>query len=101
MSIESFHASQQIRSGDDISFTMNTFKCFLGKIGEKYTLKEKTDNTSEDSKLLKATVNKMMKNIISYVKDVYSKVAKQESTNEENLLKLFEQYSNFTQATSD
>ena len=37
----SFQASQQIKSGNDISFSINTIKCFLGKLCEKYSLKKK------------------------------------------------------------
>ena len=35
-----FQASKQVWSGDDI-LTVSTIKCFLAKIGEKYTLQKK------------------------------------------------------------
>ena len=36
----SFQASQPIRSGKDISVSIDTIKWFLGKIGEKHSFKK-------------------------------------------------------------
>ena len=57
----SFQASQEIRSGKDISLNINTTKFFLGKIGEQYNLKMKTHNTPEDSKSMESTIMKPWK----------------------------------------
>ena len=44
----SFQASQQIKSADDISFSINTTKHFLCKIAKIYSLKKKIDDPPED-----------------------------------------------------
>ena len=40
----SFQASQPIRSGKDILVSIDTIKCFLGKIGERDSFKKKPDS---------------------------------------------------------
>ena len=61
--ILSFGVAQQIKSSNGISFSINTIKCFLGKIGKKYILKKKPDNISEDLQSMEATVNETMETI--------------------------------------
>ena len=48
MEFLTFQASQQIKSGDDIPFTINTIKHILGKIGNQYSVNKKTDNLPKD-----------------------------------------------------
>ena len=44
----SFQASQPIRSGNDMLVSIDTIKCFLGKIGERYSFKKKPDSQIEN-----------------------------------------------------
>ena len=43
----SCQASQPIRSSKDMLLSINTIKCFLGKIGDRYSFKKKLDNQVE------------------------------------------------------
>ena len=52
----SFQVSQQIRSGDDLSVSINTSKQFLRKIGEKYGFSKKSSNQLESPKSPEAIV---------------------------------------------
>ena len=56
----SFQASQQISSGDDISVIIDTIKCFIGKIGEKYSFK-KTSYNKGNPQSPETTVNDVRK----------------------------------------
>ena len=62
--------------------------------------KEKRQSTLR-KKSLEITVNKILETITSNGNDINNKVPTQETTNEEYLLNLFKQYSNFTQQTSE
>ena len=97
----SFQALQQIKYDHGISVSINIIKHFHGKISEKYNLKKETDNPPKDSKSGDVTINEIMETITSNENDANGKESAQESTNEEDLLNLFKQYSDFTQPTSD
>ena len=88
---------QQIKSNNDISLSINTIKCFLRDIGEKYSLTKKTDNSPEDLKSPEATVNESSETITSTDNDTNSKESTQESTNKDDLLNLFQQFYDFAQ----
>ena len=59
----SFQVSKQVKSGDDISSTVNMIKSFLSKKGEKYTLQKKSNTLSEISKSQGAAVHEVMDTI--------------------------------------
>ena len=71
------------------------------KKGKKYILKKKTGNSPKDLKSPEATINEIMETITTNGNGTNSKESTHESTNEENLLNIFEQYSNFSHPTSD
>ena len=78
-----FQASQQITSGDEISFSIHTIKCFLWKRGEKYSLKKKPDNWTKDLKSSKATI-KIMETSQQVKIMIILKVPIHQPTNEED-----------------
>ena len=43
----SYQVSRQVKPGDDISLLVNIIKCFLIRIGEKYTLQKKSNTLSD------------------------------------------------------
>ena len=55
----SFQASHKIESNDDISLSINSIKCFLGKMDEKYSLKKKPDKPPKDLKSPDITINEI------------------------------------------
>ena len=59
----SFQESQQIRPGDNMSLSIDTIKCFIAKIQEKYSLKKKS-NSQENSKSLEPTANEVIETIV-------------------------------------
>ena len=63
---------------------------------QKYSLKKKPDNPSKDLKSPEATINEIMETIITNKNNTNSKKPIHEPTNKEDLMNLFEQYSNFT-----
>ena len=63
-------------------------------------MKKNTDNPDQDLKSPEATVNEIMETITSIENNTNSKGSTQESTNEEDLLNLFKQYSDFCWPTS-
>ena len=66
-----------------------------------YSLKKKTDSTTDDSKSTEATVNEIVEIIISNENNINSKGLKQDKTDALTLLQIFEPYSGFTHATLD
>ena len=62
-----FKALQQINPSDDISFSINTLKYFLRKIGER---KKKTDHPLKDLNSSEATMHEIMETITSNESDI-------------------------------
>ena len=59
----SFQVSQQIKPGDDISFSVNTIKHFRSRIGEKYALQKKTNTLWDATKLQDIVIHEVMETI--------------------------------------
>ena len=53
----SFQASQPVRSGQDMLVSIDTVKCFLCKIGEKYRFKKKLESEHEKTTSPESSVN--------------------------------------------
>ena len=81
-----------MRSADNMIFSIYTIKHFIGKIGEKYSFKKKS-NHQENPKLLETTVNKVMESIITNENHSASEEPISDATDEDDLMKLFNQLS--------
>ena len=100
--IISFQVSKQVKPGDDISSTANIIKCFLGKIGKKYTFQKRSNTPSSIPKLQEIAVNKVMETI-TYTHNSQADRAEPShvTVKGEDLFSLFNQYSNLISSTSD
>ena len=98
----SFHASQQIKPGDDISLSVDPIKHFLGKSGERYTLQNKSNASPNSPKSQDVSANEITENITTTDdKQIDKTESVHKVLNEENLLSLFDQYSDLMSSTSD
>ena len=89
----SFQVSKQVNPGDDISSTIKIINCFLGKLGKNYTLQKKS-NTPSNILKQEVTVNEVMETTTFTLISEMDRVALScETTDEEDLLSLFNQYS--------
>ena len=70
-------------------------------IGEKYSFKKKSTNQHECLKLPDATVNEVMESLTTTNNYQISQDPIRDSTDEDDLMKLFDQSSGFTLPTSD
>ena len=61
----SFQMLQLIRSGKDMSVSIDTIKCFFGIIGEMYSFKKKPDSQREMKISTEPFVNKVMETIMA------------------------------------
>ena len=84
----SFQVSQQIREIDDMSVNIDTIKCF--PIREKYSFK-KSNNQHESPKSPESTRNEFMESITTNKNHPATKEPTHDATDEDNLMKLFDQ----------
>ena len=82
----SFQVSLQTRSFDDLLLSINTIKCFYGKMGEKSSFKKKTNNLHESLESPEATVNDIMESITMKENYPTSQEPKSDSTVEDKLI---------------
>ena len=97
----SFQMSQPIRSSNDMSVPTDTIKCFLGQMGEKYSFKKKSNSQHEIPKLPEPTLNEVMESITTNEDYSTTQEPRSNATNEDNLMKLFNQFSSLTLPMSD
>ena len=88
-----FQVSQPIRSSKDMLVSIDTInKCFLGKIGERYSFKKpesQHDNTSSSE----SSMNEVMEAAMAHEDDASTKDPVHNVTDEEGLMELFDQFS--------
>ena len=96
----SFQASQPIRSSDDMSVSVHTIKCVIGKIGDKCSFKRKSNN-QENQKSPEKTVNELMESIPTSINHPASEEPVNDASDEDNLVRLFDRFSGMMWPTSD
>ena len=98
----SLQASQPTKAGDKISLSVNTIKHFLGKIGEKDALQKKSNTPSNTPMSPDVAINEVMETI-SMTNDNHTDKTEpvNKTVDEDDLLSLTDQYSEFISPTSD
>ena len=86
----SFQASQPIRSGK------HTIKCFLAKIGERYSFKKKQDSQIKQKTSTESSVNEVMETIMADENEPSTQDPTGNVTDEDSLVGLYDQFSGLT-----
>ena len=82
--------------------SVNTIKHFLGEISEKYTLPKKSNTPLDTPKSQEVAINEVMETITkTNDNDTDRTEPVHKTTNEDDLLSLFDQYSELMSPTSD
>ena len=89
----SFQVSQPIKSSKNMSVNIDIIKHFLGKIGERYNLKKKADSQHENITSSKSSVNEVMEAVKAGENDSSTQGPFHKVTDEDDLMKLFYQFS--------
>ena len=96
-----FQASQPDRSGKDMLVSIDTIKCFLDKIGERYSFNKKPDSQVEKKMSPGPSVNEVMETIMKDENEPSTQDQFGNATDEDGLMELFDQISSLMSLMSD
>ena len=84
-----------------MSVGIDTIKCFLGKLAEKYRFKKKSDSQHENTILMEPSVNEVMQTIMAGENDLATQDPIGNVTDEDALMELFDQFSGWMSPVLD
>ena len=88
----SFQVLQPIRSGKNMSWSIITIKCFLGKLGEKYSFKKKLESQHDSTPLVEESVNEIVQAVMALENDPLTQDLAYSAAGEDGLMELFDQF---------
>ena len=89
----SFQTSQLTRSSKDIQEVLTPSKCFLGKLGDRYSFKKKQETQHDGTPSSVASVNDIMEAVMVWENNPSTQDSVQNATDEDGLMELFDQFS--------
>ena len=93
MGILSFQVSQPIRSGKDVSVSIDTIKNFLGKLGERDSLQKKLETQHDSAPSSEESANEVMQSVMTLENDPLTQDLSHSVAGEPDLMELFDQFS--------
>ena len=91
----SFQMSQPIRSSKDILVSIDTIKHSLGKRGERYSFKKKSESKQESTTSSEASVDEVMEAVMACEDEYLTQEPVHSTTDEDGWIKLFYKVSRF------